>query len=141
MKWDDEKLARLNRLIGLPYEAGAEGPSSFYCLGLVRYIKREFYGLDLPLVFADVDSPLAVARALRRAVADDGLIEAVEAPSDGDGCILGQGPVFEHVGLYIDAPGARGVIHAQVGMGVMFQRVTHMAWSQISFFRFVGERP
>lgn len=141
MKWKTEQLAELNRLIGLPYRDGAEGPDAFYCFGLVRYVKHTFYGLEVPAMLVDANSPLQVARALRRAAFDDSLVVPTDTPKDGDGVILGQCPVFEHVGLFIDAPGARGVIHAQRSTGVIFQRASNLAWNQQSFFRFVGESP
>lgn len=141
MEWTPDKLAELNDLVGLPYVDGAEGPDAFYCFGLVRYIKHRFYGVELPQVLVDVDSSLAVARALRRASFDETLITPTDTPKDGDGVILGQGPVGEHVGLYIDAPGARGIIHAERHAGVLFQRRGNMTWNRHTFFRFVQERP
>lgn len=38
------------KYIGLPWVAGAQGPDEFDCWGMVRWILKHEYGIDVPAV-------------------------------------------------------------------------------------------
>lgn len=115
--------------IGIPWEAGAQGPETFDCWGFFRMVQRAHFGIDVPLVLApDYDDPTALVNLFREH-GENARWEVVDAPKHGDGVIIRK-PF--HVGIYLDADGG-GVLHCVRGVGVIF---THnAAWRTSGFGR------
>ena len=49
----DKAIKLLKEQVGKPYVWGANGPDSFDCSGLVRYIYKNALGKDIPRVSED----------------------------------------------------------------------------------------
>lgn len=82
-------------LIGMPWAAGAEGPSAFDCRGLVRECARR---RELPPVPEVEDAPGSDWRVVPDCQADD--------------IVTMRGPFGAHVGFMVRANGRLGVLHA-----------------------------
>ena len=63
------------KYIGLPWVAGAQGPDSFDCWGFVRYIHKQEYGHNVPLVNVDPDNFRDVLNAFQHDAAFQVLYE------------------------------------------------------------------
>jgi len=113
--------------IGKPWVKDAEGPDSFNCWSMVRFIYREQLGVDLPVVDVDALNLLAVARAFRDSEAY-GDWAKVDQPQDFDGVAMSHAKDPHHVGIWLDVDGG-GVLHCVQGVGVMFSTPTNLQLS------------
>lgn len=93
-------------LIGKPYQAGASGPDSFDCIGLVRYYFKLRHGLDLPdyQVGNDTADLLRFTRATgwRRAGAD----------RQDEDLVTMTGLAGRHIGVTVATDEGLGLLHA-----------------------------
>lgn len=94
-------------LIGKPYEAGASGPESFDCIGLVRYYFRARHSIELPDY--KIEEGFAALLAFARATG----WRPVEGLQQEDDLMLMDGLEGKHVGVVIYANQALGLLHAQ----------------------------
>lgn len=102
-----ERGVYLRSLMGRPYEAGADGPESYDCEGLVRVVWREVFGRVLP-----GRSDVALVRRAWR---------VLEQPVDG--AVVMMRLEEQHVGVWL-AEG--GVLHALERVGVVFDNPTSL---------------
>lgn len=116
------------RHIGIPWEAGAQGPDAYDCWAFFRMVQREHFGRQVPVILApDYDDPTALA-GLFRSHEENGRWQPVtDKPRHGDAVIIHK-PL--HVGIWLDADGG-GVLHCVRGAGVIF---THDAAWRVSGF-------
>lgn len=54
------------KYIGLPWVAGAQGPDEFDCWGMVRWILKHEYGIDVPAVNVNPDNLRSVLIAFKK---------------------------------------------------------------------------
>jgi cell wall-associated NlpC family hydrolase len=94
-------------LIGKPYEAGASGPDSYDCIGLVRHYFRSQHGVELP----DYDIATGSASDLARFTRATGWRPVDDDPEDQD-IVLMIGPDGRHVGVIVQTSEALGILHA-----------------------------
>lgn len=80
-----ERQKEIRRLLSATYQPGAEGPTSFDCFGLTRYVQRLFFGRELPL-----DRAADRARWAR-----------VDMPLDGDIVLMGSSG-DQHIGTFLE---------------------------------------
>lgn len=126
--------------IGLPWEAGAQGPDAYDCWSFFRMVQAAHFGIAVPIIIApDYDDP-AVLAGLFRGHEEAGRWRRIEKP--GHGCaVLVHRPL--HAGTWLDVDGG-GVLHCVRGMGVVF---THDAAWRLSgfgrreFYEFAGGGP
>lgn len=123
-------------LIGLPWVAGARGPDSFDCWGLVRHVFQEALAISLPsLPGLDVSDTAAMARALRDGEASGDWLPLLRAEPWAL-VAMGQGKLFHHVGIYLP----QGVtLHAVPGSGVIAQTPLSLRshrFNRIEFYRY-----
>lgn len=104
--------------LGLPWVSGHEGPTSFDCWGLVRYVQKQHYGRDLSSIHVDADNVRAVVHAFN-GNDERNRWHKVDAPKDGDCLLLSQSEEPTHVGVWLDVDGG-GLLHAVKGAGVVF---------------------
>ena len=71
------------KYIGLPWVAGAQGPDEFDCWGMVRWILKHEYGIEVPAVNVNPDNLRSVLIAFKKDPAFRAFNE-VEKPQDGD---------------------------------------------------------
>lgn len=120
-------MRQLHEYVGIPWEAGAQGPDTFDCMGFFREVQKTHFGRDVPMVVApDIDDPMALADLFinhpeRRRWA------RIEKPEHGCLAVIRR-PM--HVGVWVNLDGG-GILHCQRGAGVVF---THDASWHVSGF-------
>ena len=123
-------------LIGRPWVNGAQGPDEFDCWGLVRYIKREHYDVELPII--DVDA--MDLRKIFKVTTDHEEYQnwrEVDIPKDGDLVTMAQAKFPSHIGVYLEIDGG-AVIHCVQGMGVCFSNrfsLRNSGWGRSRYWR------
>lgn len=93
----DKAIKLLKEQVGKPYVWGANGPDSFDCSGLVRYIYKNALGKDIPRVSEDQSK---VGQAISREDLQPGDLVFFDTMDKGK---------VSHVGMYI---GNNAFIHA-----------------------------
>lgn len=125
-----------NKYIGRPWVAGAQGPNSFDCWGLVRYVLKHEYGHDVPQVNVNPECLRDVLQAFRRNLAFTAFVE-VPYPRDGDVVLMRQAKNPVHAGIWLDVDGG-GVLHCCRNSGVVFQNVPSLnatGWFLHSYYQ------
>ena len=86
--------------IGRPWVAGAQGPDTFDCWAFFRFIQREHFGVEVPIVeVEDYDDGAALAM-LFRTHGERGRWQRVSTASEGIGVIIHR-PL--HAGIWLAA--------------------------------------
>ncbi len=117
------------RYIGIPWEAGAQGPDAFDCWAFFRMVQRDHFGRQVPVILAPDYNDPSVLVSLFREHEENHRWLAADRPRDGDAAIIHK-PL--HVGVWLAADGG-GVLHCARGAGVIF---THdAAWRNSGFGR------
>ena len=108
--------------IGRPWSVTGEGPEAFSCWGLVRFLMREHYGLQLPVVRFDQGARLdpTTLGAIKHAARLQGwrVLPQRIPPREGDIVVL-ESATRHHVGLVIRYRNRLSVIHCSQGCGVV----------------------
>lgn len=113
----------------IPYEAGAQGPGSYDCMGFFRMIQRDHFGIAVPPVLVEESSDIRVIRDLFNR-GEYGVWHAQKKPVHGDMVIVSR-PL--HIGVWLDIDGG-GVMHCVRGdIGVIFTK--DCAWGVSGFGR------
>jgi len=110
--------------LGKPWQSGKDGPDTFDCWGLVRYVQRRHFNLELPEIRVDADNLSATVQAFS-SHAERQRWSAVIAPNEGDCLLLSQHKAPTHVGVWLDVDGG-GLLHAVRGAGVVFTKNSHL---------------
>jgi hypothetical protein len=127
----------LSEVYGKPHQQGALGPDAYSCFGLTRAAQAAIMGRDLPIVVVNEDSPLEIARAVRRYLPDLAWQAFSGTPQHGDVVTLASPSNPNHIGTWLDLD--RGILlHCVRGEGVRVDNLFMMAaagWSKIVFHR------
>lgn len=122
-------MSEFAHYIGLPWQAGAQGPAAFDCMGFFRHIQARHFGVQVPEIIApDYDDP-AVLVALFGGHAERARWHRVDRPKHGDAVIIHR-PL--HIGTWLDIDGG-GTLHCARGIGVIFTR--DASWAVSGFGR------
>jgi cell wall-associated NlpC family hydrolase len=129
-------------VLNKPWKLGGRGPEEFDCFGLLLWVKRVYFGEDIP----DFQSPGKVdIRAFVR-LFEDGRgqgWEKVEKPLEGSAVALGKRNRIHHCGIFTTAD--RGlVVHASDGARVRAQNLRQLrveGWGLIEFYSFKSPCP
>lgn len=107
------------RYIGIPWEAGAQGPDAYDCMSFFRLIQREAFGIDVPAIIApDYDDPSVLAD-LFGSHEERTRWDCINTPPlHGDACMIRR-PM--HIGTWLNIDGG-GVLHCVRGIGVIFTK-------------------
>lgn len=119
--------------IGKPHKPGAEGPDAYDCWHLMRHIKKEYFGVEMPI--APIGDEAACLE-LFKAKTDSGDWVNITMPEHGD-CALLRGGMWPHVGIYLAIDGG-GVLHALEGHGVVWTRMSRLralGFGRTTFYR------
>lgn len=125
-------MSDARELIGRIYVEGGDGPETFDCYGLLKFVRRHYFGLATPLgggIVTSRECSPAATRSINRA-AVGGEWEKVVAPGDpGDCVLLGHraSTLPTHVGVAL--PG--GVLHAFGGRGALGGSVVLTPWRNL----------
>jgi len=119
--------------IGREWVSGAQGPDTFDCWGFLRYVQRERFGINIPVVdLDDVDPRIAL-----RAFNGNRQWLRVSSPQEGD-CVRLSYSTDPHVGVWIDADGG-GLLHCVEHTGVIFNNLSALrlnGWKRIKYYRY-----
>jgi cell wall-associated NlpC family hydrolase len=125
--------ADINRYIGLHWVAGARGPESFDCWGLLRHVQDAHFGIEIP----DVPAFGAVAREMYDERMNSREWEIVDQPFHGAGVLM-RGGDDAHVGIWLDLEGG-GVLHSMERVGVIWSpklTLRMLGFCRLKFYRF-----
>lgn len=135
----------VRRYIGMPYARGGRGPDSFDCYGLLAWVARAEYGLNVPLhagrdaAFAPGDPPAARRAAMAAELA--GGIGAgwvrITAAEPGDGVLLRMGGLACHCGIMVTD---RHCLHVAPGIATTLEDLGDLRWRRrvLGHYRFAG---
>ena len=117
-------MSVFEQYLGIPWEAGGQGPNAYDCLGFARMIQSRHFGVDMPaIVVPDYDDSRALI-GLLGSHGERSMWDPVHAPKHGDLALI-RTPT--HIGVWLDVDGG-GVIHCLRGNGVVFSRDS--TWDQ-----------
>jgi cell wall-associated NlpC family hydrolase len=118
-------------LIGIPFQFGADGPAAFDCWGLVKYVRREAFGLETPVVgleaYRDARMAIAAIDATRREL-HWLRVAAPGAAGDVAGLARRRGGPLHHVGIVLDG----GLLHAYQGEARAGGSVLYSPWERLA---------
>lgn len=115
--------------IGLPWQAGAQGPDAYDCMGFFRAVQRRHFGVTVaPIIAPDYDDPAALVELFSNHV-ERARWARIERPRHGDAVIIHR-PL--HIGTWLDVDGG-GTLHCVRGIGVVF--TPDAAWPVSGFGR------
>lgn len=110
-----------NDYVGRPWVAGARGPESFDCWGLLCDVYAKHYGIILEhYAHVDPKDTRTVARLLASATDGAPLWTPLEKPADGCAVAMSTGRAFHHVGVWLDLDGGI-ILHAMDRLNVLAQ--------------------
>jgi len=124
-------------LIGKPWEAGQQGPDAFDCWGLLAWVYKQQYNINLPRISVAEGDLRSQIRAFR-AHPEHRHWQQVDTPKEADALLLRQSRHPIHVGIWIETEGEAGVLHALQGAGVVFQTLNSLklsGWSIEGVYR------
>ncbi|MDP1530309.1 MAG: hypothetical protein Q8M05_13085 [Rhodoferax sp.] len=115
--------------IGLPWQAGAQGPEAFDCMAFFRHVQREQFGVDVPAVIApDYEDASALADLMSTHQERQRWLRIAQ-PVHGCAVLIHR-PM--HIGTWLAVDGG-GVLHCARGAGVIF--TSDSAWPCSGFGR------
>lgn len=133
-------MMAVEKYLGKPWQAGADGPDAFDCFGLVRAFYRDHFGVQLPVVEVDAMSALQVRHAFKTNP-QLSRWEEIEIPQPHCAVLMSSGKQPSHVGLYVDDVSGGRVLHCTRGAGVSLSSrlvLRMMSWNIIGYY---GLRP
>lgn len=121
--------------IGKKWQAGARGPDSFDCYGLIHHAYKAILDIELPNLPIDPSQLQKVDRAVSAGL-DGALWTQHDNPMAFDAVGLGKGRIIHHLGLWIDADGGL-VLHATDGGNVIAEPLHRLRdqFRRIEFYR------
>jgi cell wall-associated NlpC family hydrolase len=145
-KQNSQDLSQVNQdlhwafqYLGRPWVSGAIGPDEFDCWGFFRYIQKNHFELNLPVIEVD---------ATKFKLAIDGFKNNEErtnwvkksTPSNGDAVLMAHAKYPSHVGIWLDVDGG-GVLHCVRGEGVVFSTISSLknsGWGRVEYYKHVS---
>jgi cell wall-associated NlpC family hydrolase len=124
-----------NRYISLPWVSGGRGPKCFDCWGLLLWVQRVHFGIQLPERGGSPDE----MRGLYRDELQTGRWRIMPIPFHGCGVLLRAGD-RPHVGIYLRHDGG-GVLHATEGAGVIYTprpNLRQMGYPRVTWYEFLS---
>lgn len=125
------------KYIGLRYEKGAQGPTSFDCWHFFRHVMQQEFAIAVPAVPEINQNDL---RAMVKAFHVDPERErwrAVTHPLEGDAVLMSHNTRPHHIGIWSEADGG-AVLHCLEGSGVVFtglQRLRLFGFNVTGYYR------
>ncbi|MDC1268169.1 C40 family peptidase [Gammaproteobacteria bacterium] len=128
----------VGQVLNKPWEWGAKGPDSFDCYGLLYWVKKNFYGQEIPHLDGIGSLNKFGIRELASIFGSNmDVWEELEYPIDGCAVALSQLRVgVHHCGVWTSIDGGL-VIHAEETNRVRAQTIQNLrlhTWRTISFY-------
>jgi cell wall-associated NlpC family hydrolase len=129
------------KYIGIPWEAGAQGPEAFDCYSFFRHIQRTYFNIDVENVDVDARSIRQTMTAFKNEALYSGWHQ-VETPRHGDAILMSQQKNPSHIGTWIESGNQSGALHCVYGLGVVFSSMSSLlaaGWGSQSYWRYKWE--
>ncbi len=128
--------------IGRDWCADGGEPYQFNCWSFVRYIYKNHFACELPLISVDAENILELTRAFNR-YSQQPCWQQVDRPSDGNCVLMRMARYPIHVGIWLENGGDSGVLHCARLSGVVFQNKFALelhGWRVEGFYLWLGGR-
>jgi cell wall-associated NlpC family hydrolase len=123
-------------LIGKQYRHGANGPDSFDCWGLVRYVLQTHYKINVPEF--DVPDDWYTANKILTQTSELANWRKVDTMAEGQVVMMARREHPVHIGLAVAANGRLGVLHCAKPAGVLYQYLRGLqeaGWGRLTHYR------
>lgn len=120
------------------WEIGARGPDKFDCWGLVYWIYKQHFNVELPS-YPCVDA-LNLKRVTQVVTSESEQKDWIKLREPNDNCVVALSKNtnhLHHVGMYLDIDGGL-VLHALDGCNVIAQPLKDLArtgWLRVEFYK------
>ena len=122
-------MSEFSKYIGIPWEAGAQGPDAYDCMAFFRLIQVEHFKIEVPAIIAPDYEDAGTLVELFGNHEERLRWHRVVLPSHGDAVMIHR-PM--HVGTWLNIDGG-GVLHCVRGAGVVF--TSDASWRMSGFGR------
>lgn len=122
--------------LGKTWEAGARGPETFDCFGLLSEVYRIYFGEILPTYPINPNDVIGISRIISTESKGGDWFQ-VKEPKEFDAVGMGKKNSIHHVGIWTSADGGK-IVHASDGKSVMVQstaELTRLGFGRIEFYR------
>ena len=129
MRWHEQYLGR-------PWAHSPKPPESFNCGELLRFIYRERFGIETPLIVADTLDLRSCIKDIRE-IGRYWNFQRVDMPRDFDIAVMSRSVEADHVGICVGGD----ILHCRPKVGVFLDDVftlRNMGWRGIQYIRPLG---
>jgi cell wall-associated NlpC family hydrolase len=122
--------------IGTPWVAGVSD-----CWSFARRVWAEQFGWDVPPVPVDATDPRAARRAFAAGHDGSGWVPVSGDAAEGDAVLMSLGRWPCHVGVIVEPPEGRAVLHSVEGAGVIATppaRLADLGFRVVGIYRRAG---
>lgn len=122
--------------LGKPWTVDGFGPTAFHCWGLVWYVYKKHYNVDVPKYLEVTgDQMRAIVRTIK---SQKNSTDWAKIPFAIDGCLAGMSShkSLHHVGVFLKVDGGM-ILHSCEGKGVVCQPISTIrahGWSRIDYY-------
>jgi cell wall-associated NlpC family hydrolase len=124
--------------IGIPWVSGGNDLDGFDCWGLFRFIQKQHYGIELPIIDIDAHCQKSVLREFG-SNPQRKFWQSVAVPQDGDGVLMRMASAPCHVGVWVEDEDGGGVLHCHKEGGTVFHKAQNLSasfWKIIGYYRY-----
>jgi hypothetical protein len=129
MAWHEQYL-------GKPWKHNPDPPHSFNCGELLRWIYREHFGMEVPVIVADTEDLRSCIQDIRE-INRYWDFEYTANPRDFDIAVMSRGGLSDHVGVCVGSD----ILHCRPKVGVFLDDIfmlRNMGWRNIRYLRPLG---
>ena len=127
---DSENIA--NKYIGKPWVSGGRGPHVFDCFGLVKYVLREDFGIEIDEEYLIHGKDIIGRTKAFELASKSGKWVHEKVPFDGCAVALSQGTKIHHAGIWVEG----GCLHAVDGACVIHSDLLSLKINQYNRIEF-----
>lgn len=109
------------KYIGTPWVSKPCPPESFNCGELVRYILKQYAGIDTPIITANANSLRECIAAMRPSYFGLSPLSADAIPQQFDVVFMCQADREDHVGIAVDTTEGLLILHCCEGSGTVLE--------------------
>lgn len=111
-------MSEFTNYIGIPWEAGAQGPITYDCMGFFKFIQKKHFNIEVDTIIAPDYENKEELSSLFSTNPERNKWNKILHPFHGCAVIIHR-PM--HIGTWLDIDGG-GVLHCARGIGVIFTK-------------------
>lgn len=130
-------MVDINKYIGKPWKSGAQGPDEFDCWGLLLYVMKHEFGIDIQAEFEvghiHGKDLINIVRSFESAVVSGKWIKLF-APEEGCGVALSRNKKIHHSGVWLSG----GCLHAMDGSFTVYNSLSRLkrnGYQRVEFYK------